>query len=99
MERLRKERLQGVLEMAGAACHELNQPLQVISGNCDLLLKGFEKDNNVKKRLKNIEESINELSEITKKIMNITRYETKDYLEGIKIIDIDRASAERRPIT
>ena len=31
-ERLRRERLQGVIEMAGAACHELNQPLQALSG-------------------------------------------------------------------
>ena len=30
-ERLQRERLQGVIEMAGAACHELNQPLQVLS--------------------------------------------------------------------
>jgi len=29
---LEKERLQGVLEMAGAICHEMSQPLQVISG-------------------------------------------------------------------
>ena len=36
IERLQKEKLQGVLEMAGAACHELNQPLQVVSGYNDL---------------------------------------------------------------
>jgi len=29
---LEKKKLQGVLEMAGAICHELSQPLQVISG-------------------------------------------------------------------
>ena len=93
-ERMRKERLQGVLEMAGAACHELNQPLQVISGNCELLLKKFLQNSDVKKRLGNIEESVNRLSETTKKIMNITKYETKDYFEHNKIIDIDRASTE-----
>ncbi|HUT64288.1 MAG TPA: response regulator, partial [Anaerolineae bacterium] len=32
IERLKREKLQGAIEMAGAACHELNQPLQVISG-------------------------------------------------------------------
>ena len=91
---MRKERLQGVLEMAGAACHELNQPLQVISGNCALLSKEFLQNRDFKKRLGDIEESVNRLSEATKKIMNITRYETKDYLEHLKIIDIDRASTE-----
>jgi len=29
---LEQEKLRGVLEMAGAVCHELNQPLQTVSG-------------------------------------------------------------------
>lgn len=37
-ERLHRERLQGVLEMAGAICHEINQPLMSISGYSELLL-------------------------------------------------------------
>lgn len=38
---LDSERMQGVLEMAGAVCHELNQPLQVISGIIELMsIKG-----------------------------------------------------------
>lgn len=93
-ERLRKERLQGVLEMAGAACHELNQPLQVISGNCELLLKDFPYDNDVKNKLMKMEKNIDKLSSITTKIMNITRYETKHYLDGFEIIDIDKASTD-----
>ena len=31
---------------------------------------------------------------ITRKLMKITRYETKDYLKGVRIIDIDRAADE-----
>ncbi len=33
-----REKLQGLLEMAGAVCHELNQPLQVVSGFSEMLL-------------------------------------------------------------
>jgi DNA-binding response OmpR family regulator len=33
-----KEKFQGVLEMAGAVCHEINQPLMVISGYSEILL-------------------------------------------------------------
>ena len=33
-----QEKLQGVLEMAGAVCHELNQPLQSVSGFSEMLL-------------------------------------------------------------
>jgi PAS domain S-box-containing protein len=31
-QRIQEEKLKGVIEMAGAVCHELNQPLQAISG-------------------------------------------------------------------
>ncbi|MEQ8204397.1 MAG: ABC transporter substrate binding protein, partial [Smithellaceae bacterium] len=37
-ERLRGEKLQGVLEMAGTVCHEMNQPMQIISGYSEMLL-------------------------------------------------------------
>ncbi len=30
-------RMQGVLEMAGAVCHEMNQPLMAITGYSDLI--------------------------------------------------------------
>jgi hypothetical protein len=36
-KRPQRERLQGVFEMAGAVCHELNQPLMAISGYTDFL--------------------------------------------------------------
>jgi hypothetical protein len=34
-----------------------------------------------------------ELGQITKKIMHITRYETKEHIDGFNIIDIDKASS------
>jgi hypothetical protein len=92
-ERLRKERLQGVIEMAGAACHELNQPLQVLSGYSDLLLSNLPEDSPLFGEIKRIKEIVNQLGQITKKIMFITRYETKEYIEGSNIIDIDKASS------
>ena len=36
--RAEKDRLQGVVEMAGAVCHELNQPIQSISGYAELMM-------------------------------------------------------------
>jgi hypothetical protein len=37
-DRFQKEKLQGVLETAGAVCHEMNQPLQAILGHTELSL-------------------------------------------------------------
>jgi K+-sensing histidine kinase KdpD len=92
-EHLQRERLQGVIEMAGAACHELNQPLQVLSLQSHYLLNGLPKDSPLLEKLKTIKEMTDLLGKTTKKIMHITRYETKDYIEGSKIIDIDKASS------
>jgi len=36
------EKLQGVMEMAGAVCHELNQPMQAISGYSEIILMEIE---------------------------------------------------------
>ena len=92
-ERLQRERLEGVLEIAGAACHELNQPLQTLFGYSHLLLKHLPEDSPLFGEIKEIKKSIVQLGNITNKIMHITRYETKEYIEGSKIIDIDKASS------
>jgi len=91
-ERLKRERLQVTLEMAGAVCHELNQPMQTISGYTESLLNDFSKNDPSYDRVKKIMEEITRMGAITKKLMRITKYETKDYLQGIKIVDIDKAS-------
>jgi len=41
-ERIQKEKLQGIIEMAGAVCHELNQPMQVASTTSELLMMEFQ---------------------------------------------------------
>jgi len=92
-ERLQSERLKGVIEMAGAACHELNQPLQILSGYSHLLLSDLSEDSPLFWEIKKIKEMVNQLGQITQKIMYITRYETKEYIEGSNIIDIDKASS------
>jgi PAS domain S-box-containing protein len=91
-EKLQKEKLEGVLEMAGAACHELNQPLQTISGYYELLIKDIPDDLSLNEKFKLIQEQIHKMKVIIKKIMKITKYETRPYADGSKIIDIDKSS-------
>ena len=93
-KQLRRRKLEGVLEMAGAVCHEMNQPMQIILGNSDLLLMHIPENNQLNDKIKKIREGIDRMRIITGKIKNITKYETKDYIGGIKIIDIEKASKE-----
>lgn len=87
-----REKLQGVLEMAGAICHEINQPLQALAGYSELLLMDFEVNDPAYAMLKKIKLQVDQVGQLTRKIMNITRYQSKPYLGDGKIIDIERAS-------
>ena len=85
-------KLQGVLETAGAVCHELTQPMQAISGYTELLLMRIEKDSPYYLKVNAILEQVDRMSGITAKLKKISHYASKDYPNG-KIIDIDKASA------
>ncbi len=86
-ETYERERLQGVLEMAGAVCHEINQPLQAIIGYSELLLMGQEQE--IKgNSLNSIKSQATRLGKITKRLSNITQYKTVDYPGNTKIVDI-----------
>jgi len=88
---LEKEKLQVIFEMTGAICHELSQPMQAISGNSELILMDIQKDDPFYRNVKTIKDQVDRMGNITRKLKQMTRYKTKDYIKG-KIIDIDRAS-------
>ncbi|OGJ94660.1 MAG: hypothetical protein A2350_08435 [Candidatus Raymondbacteria bacterium RifOxyB12_full_50_8] len=94
-QELHAERMAGVLEMAGAACHELNQPLQAILGYTDLLLKNVKADLKSVKWAQRIQEQVMRFAEITTKLNHVTKYEVKEYLEGTKIINLEKAAQQQ----
>jgi PAS domain S-box-containing protein len=85
------ERLHGALELAGAVCHDLNQPLMAISGYAELILMDCPEDAPHFPKLKKIVDQVSKLGNITNKLMHVTRYETKTYMDQ-QIIDIEKAS-------
>lgn len=87
-----KEKFSAVIETAGAVCHELNQPLQVVKGYSELLLTDISKNNPLHSKLKIIKDQTHKMGELTKKLMQITKYETKHYSGDTKIIDLNRAA-------
>ncbi len=93
-ERDTKVKLQGAMEMAGAACHELNQPLQVMIGTLELMALNTHQTPDLDRNIDSILSELNRLKEITNKIQNITRYETKIYIGDTRIFDLDKASRE-----
>ncbi len=83
-----KERLQGVLEMAGAVCHEINQPLQAIIGFSDLLLLERDDEKIMDRGLNAIKSQAERLGRITQKLSNVTHYKTVEYPGNRTIVDI-----------
>jgi CheY-like chemotaxis protein len=88
-----QEKLQGVLEMAGAVCHEMNQPLQAVTWATELLLREIPEEDRLSSAARDINRNIERIGEITRKLQGITRYETMKYVGNTKIIDIERASS------
>jgi PAS domain S-box-containing protein len=93
IDRIRKEKLEGVLETAGAVCHELNQPLQALSGYAELIAMQTGEDDRLP-YIRQILAQVDRMREITQKLQGITQYETADYVGLTKIIDIHKASAQ-----
>ncbi len=90
---LEKERLDGVVEIARAVCHELSQPLQAISGISELLLMEIENKGPLYGKIEKVREQTERMGTIIQKLMQITPYKTKDLLKT-KVIDTDKASDE-----
>lgn len=81
-----------IVELAGTAAHELNQPLTVVLGYAQLLAKKLEAGSPMAKQIGLLRKEAERMAEIVKKLGQITRYETTEYVEGAKIIDLDRSS-------
>lgn len=76
---LERQRLQGVLEIAGAISHELNQPLQAIAGYTAVLKDDPHLDVEGKRIVAGLSEQARRVGRLTRRLMSITSYQTTDY--------------------
>lgn len=83
-----------VAELAGAAAHELNQPLTSILGYAQLICRRLDEASPIQGAASIILSEAERMAEIVRKIGKITRYETKSYVGAAKIIDLDRSSGD-----
>lgn len=89
---VRTEKQAMIAELAGATAHELNQPLTSVLGYTELAKRKLDKTEEVKRILNIILAETERMADIVRKIGRITRYETKSYVGGQRILDIERAS-------
>ncbi len=92
-----RERASLLAELAGAAAHELNQPLTVVMGYSELLGRKLPEGSPGRDVAGVIHREAERMASIVHKIGTLTRYETKPYVGEAKILDLDRASHEAPP--
>jgi PAS domain S-box-containing protein len=82
-----------VAELAGAAAHELNQPLTSILGYAQLIVRQSDTDAQHLRAVNVIIREGERMAEIVKKIGRITKLETKEYVGDTAILDLDKAAS------
>ena len=92
-QRLQRERLQAAVATAGAACHELNQPLQGVLSQLELLLMKLPEGSGLRPDLERALDQARQMAEITQNLNRLTDYRTRQYLERTRILDLDHSSA------
>ena len=93
------ERSRAAVEMAGAACHELAQPLCTMELIVEKLKRFSVGDGRVQKELGSLEAELERVGELVKRISNVSQYVTKPYAKGLNIIDVAAAGPEDAPWT
>jgi PAS domain S-box-containing protein len=93
-EELRAREKQALIaELAGAAAHELNQPLTSVLGYAELIRRRAADAGAVQSAAAVILQEAERMADIVRKVGKITRYETKSYVGAAKILDLDRSSS------
>lgn len=82
------ERQKIAMQMAGAAAHELNQPLTVVVGYSSILARTIKPDDPKFPVVEKIERNAQKMNEIVKRLGQLTQYKTREYLHGEEIVDI-----------
>lgn len=87
---IKEERLNALLQMAGATAHEMNQPLMALLGNIELLQH---KESTPERRaihIERISEAGARLSAIVQKIQTLHHDEVRPYPGGLAIVDLHK---------
>lgn len=97
LQLLKDERLKVLFEMAGAAAHELAQPVTGAMALIQVILAKREKEiTDVDTEMKMLYECLQRATDVIHKIQRIRKYETTAYAGSSQIIDINKASDSNR---
>ncbi len=94
---IESERERAVSELAGAASHELNQPLTAVAGNLQLILGRKDLAPDLRAVLEKLSAETDRMTAVVKQIGRSTRFQTKKYLNNTRIVDLKRQNLPDDP--
>lgn len=93
------ERQSVAIELAGAAAHELNQPLTSILGYAEMLKARVPVADKNRKAVEVISRETERMAGIVRKIGQITSYKTQSYVGASQIMDFEETAGRARRTT
>ena len=91
---VRAERLAAMGEMMVALHHGINNPLMAASTEIELLLAESGTSEQQRESLENVQISLRRIGDIVKQIGDLRSVQTKPYLPGIRMVDLEGGGAE-----
>jgi DNA-binding response OmpR family regulator len=91
---MRAERLAAIGEMTVTLHHEINNPLMAAFADVELLLSDISGPGEQRRQgLENIRQALRRIRDILQRIGGLRDARSKDYLSGIRMLDLDRSDA------
>ena len=89
--RHQRMQLEAALATAGAAAHELNQPLASLLISAEML-EAAQETTEIKRLARVISEQCQRLGKTTRQLVSLVRYQTKTYLGDQEILDLETST-------
>ncbi len=86
-EKMERMKLQGVIEMAGTAAHQLNSPLFAALGTAQLMIDDVSDKHHIED-LETIIKNLKTMAELTRKMTEVTGYQSSAYVGDTKIVEL-----------
>ncbi len=91
------ERYRVLTQAAGAAAHEINQPLTALLGTADLMLMRLPEDDPARETFETFQKAGIRISDIVKQMQKLRDVVTRPYIQGVEIIDFEASSRTPEP--
>jgi PAS domain S-box-containing protein len=95
-EKMERMKLQGVIEMAGTAAHELNSPLFAALGTAQLLRDDLPSREMIDE-MDTIIRNMKKMSVLTREMTAVTGFESRNYVGETKIVSLKTAATKQNP--